>query len=66
MSIRTVIEINHDHLYRLKEDPQWAEQLYNLLASGDWKTDRMVFPLPNGVRVLGERHHSETLKLTVK
>ena len=69
MSTRTIIEINHDELSRL---------LYNL---GDFvnllkmlRGSEITGRLNNGERpyfgsglyVLAQRHHSETLKLTVK
>ncbi len=66
MSIRTIIEVNHDHLHKLKDDPEWARQLYNCLCTHGWKGDYPVFPAPGGVRVLDQRHHSETLKLTIE
>ena len=60
MSTRTVIEINHDHLADLVRSPERLIQyLRDLQGSG-----KPEF-LP-GVRLLGQRHHSETLKLTVK
>lgn len=66
MSIRTVIEINHDMLRDLKEDPQWAQKLYKCLATQSWtEEDRQglytKFAAPNGVRVLLQRHHSDDL-----
>lgn len=68
MSIRTIIEINHDQLDKL-DDPEWSKELADSLATGDWRENR-TYPrrcfLPQGVRVLGQRHHSETLKLEVK
>ena len=59
MSIRTIIEINHDYLAAL-EKPEALEMLWRALRS------QGHFQPPNGVRILGQRHHSETLKLEVK
>lgn len=69
MSTRTIIEINHDHLTL-----RTATDLIDLLASlgsssvtgllnhnngkpVDWGT---------GIRILAQRHHSETITLEVK
>lgn len=57
MSIRTVIEINHDYLHQLRDDRDWFEDLSRILASGS-KPEPGEFP---GIRYLGQRHHSETL-----
>ena len=66
MSIRTIIEINHDFLSRLGEDDNAMEQLIMAVKdsySGDAKYMR---PPPNGIRILGARHHSEKLELEVE
>lgn len=67
MSIRTIIEINHDYMQPLLDKPDEFRALLMILRSG---------AVPNikppgdvgipGIRVLGQRHHSETLKLTVR
>jgi hypothetical protein len=69
MSTRTIIEINHDYLADLsKDDDGHFKVLLSMLRSGvganekHWNTD---LGLP-GVRILGQRHHSETLKLEVR
>lgn len=63
MSIRTVIEVNHDYLHDLKDHPQlWLDVLQKMFAN-DWECRHTQ--LVPGVRKLGERHHSETLKLTI-
>lgn len=64
MSIRTIIEINHDQLQRLREG-DWGQQLYNCLSTYGWKGDNSVFPAPTGVRVLEQRHHSEDLVIEI-
>jgi hypothetical protein len=60
VSIRTIIEINHDQLQKLREEG-WGQELYNCLSTHGWKGDRSVFPAPAGVRVLTDRHHSDDL-----
>lgn len=63
-----MIEINHDFIHELRNDPSNFSTLLLLMSSGSlanartWNCD---LGLP-GVRVLGQRHHSETLKLEVK
>jgi hypothetical protein len=62
MSTRTIIEINHDFIARMTAE--------------DWEAIKRLclhYPDPqgryepvNGVRILGQRHHSETLKIEVK
>lgn len=69
MSTRTIIEINHDCLR--------PSDLENLLALwkqlGSSEVARLLnvsggdpVRWSNGLRILGQRHHSETLKLEVK
>lgn len=57
MSIRTLIEINHDYLHRIEEDAQrFAELLSYTLGSG---TRDAVDELERyGVVKFGSRHHS--------
>jgi hypothetical protein len=64
MSIRTIIEINHDQLQKVREEG-WGHQLYNCLSTHGWKGDRAVFSTPPGVRVLEQRHHSEDLVIEI-
>lgn len=69
MSMRTVIEINHDHL-----TPNTCASLCELVSRLGLTviTDELIrskgTPLnwSAGVRVLGQRHHFETLTLEVK
>ena len=64
MSIRTILEINHDYLNRLMENPEYAHELWMLLASCDSRSiDLNKIP---GVRFIGDRHHSETKTFTVE
>ena len=64
MSTRTIIEINHDYLHDLTHEPDHMAEVLRALASCDLK--RIARNAVPGVRVLGQRHHSETLKLTVE
>lgn len=64
MSIRTIIEINHDYLHKYREHPGLWDNLLNKILSDDWE-GRWVGDAP-GIRKVGQRHHSETLKLTIK
>lgn len=68
MSIRTIIEINHDHLHDLREKPEQFQKLLDLLSGADWRelerlstTNRIP-----GIRFIGERHHSEKRTFTVE
>ena len=60
MSTRTIIEINHDHIARM--DAKAWETIKQMCLDKDPRRGLQV----NGIRILGERHHSETLKLEVK
>lgn len=69
MSIRTIIEINHDHL-----TPKTCADLCELVSrlglsdvtAAINKAGGKPIPMSPGVRILGQRHHSETLTLEVK
>lgn len=50
MSIRTLIEINHDQLRDLSENP---DQFFRHLLSA------RCTPCPHGMKVLAQRHHSD-------
>ena len=63
MSTRTIIEINHDYLQDLMERPTQIAMFLKALGTGlEWAESKK----PYGIEILGQRHHSETLKLTVK
>ena len=64
MSIRSVIEINHDALHNLTTED--APRLIEWLHSLGGVTPQIGRTPVNGVRLLGQRHHTETLKLTVE
>ena len=72
MSIRTIIEINHDYLGLKGDDPADAlRRLLQALRTSDitGQLNRAAgapIDVGGGVRVLAQRHHSEALKLTVK
>jgi hypothetical protein len=67
MSTRTIIEINHDYIHDLEADPSQLRALLLMARSGALAnvgpTGSVGLP---GIRILGQRHHSETLKLEVK
>lgn len=62
MSIRTVIEINHDYWQNLEDDPEAMKKLLKLIQSHAYPSQERM----SGIRFLGQRHHSETLKLEVR
>lgn len=67
MSTRTIIEINHDYLPDLIEDPEAAKNFFVGLACARpmGESDRSCCEwIPNGIRIFGQRHHSD--KLVVK
>lgn len=69
MSTRTIIEINHDHL-NARQMEELAD-LFNTLGSSTVtgllnRNDGKAFSWSTGILVLAQRHHSETLKLTVE
>jgi len=63
MSIRTIIEINHDHLYRLENIDTWK---YFIDALKSANPDKYEFEASTGHRILGQRHHAETLHLKIE
>lgn len=63
MSTRTIIEINHDLLRDIASRPDALAEFVKRLGSGREWAERVT---PNGIRILGQRHHTETLKLEVK
>jgi hypothetical protein len=64
MSTRTIIEINHDYLRELTALEPSAMLDFIFALRGTLKDAERI--APPGVRVLGQRHHSETLKLEVR
>jgi hypothetical protein len=68
MSTRTVIEINHDYVHDLEQHPEYWGSLLRGLRSGAFNAGLNDGDTPNaapGIRVLGQRHHSQLLKLEV-
>lgn len=69
MSTRTVIEINHDYLRTLNAEA-WAELMTALASSSVTgqlnRAEGKPVNWKGGIRILGQRHHSETLKLEVE
>ena len=66
MSTRTVIEINHDYLTEMEHDPEHFFDLLKQLRGSAITGKLNKGETPNvgpGLRVLGQRHHSERLKL---
>lgn len=69
MSIRTIIEINHDHLHNLRPGgfrEDLLPALLSALGQGPVREGDRLLCEAYGIRILGQRHHSETLKLEVK
>ncbi|PVX75596.1 hypothetical protein [Paraburkholderia unamae] len=66
MSIRTIIEINHDQLHSLKKDPEWWINLLANLGTAHYgaalneaNADGCPIHLGHGVRLVLQRHHSD-------
>ena len=69
MSTRTIIEINHDCLYEMECNPEHFADLLRQLRGSKIVGQLNKGEIPNvgpGLRVLGQRHHSERLKLDVE
>ena len=64
MSIRTIIEVNHDHIDRLVERGHISEQLRDAIFS-ERTLEVYSAELP-GIRRLAQRHHSTEITLEVK
>lgn len=66
MSIRTILEVNHDYVHDLLK-PENAAKLLEAIRGGfmvrHMDGNELIAP---GVKFLAQRHHSETLKLTIK
>ncbi|MGB5807793.1 hypothetical protein [Castellaniella sp.] len=69
MSTRTIIEINHDHLTRntCVSLCSLVDQLGLSTITGELnRLEGEPINWSAGVRILGQRHHSETLTLEVR
>jgi hypothetical protein len=65
MSIRTVIEINHDYLYNWENHPEEAAKiLWSVLCGGERIPEHTVSVY--GIRVLIQRHHSTKCTIEVE
>ncbi|MGP1685310.1 MAG: hypothetical protein ACTS8S_23540 [Giesbergeria sp.] len=69
MSTRTVIEINHDYLRHLGPQ-QWADLMTALASSSVTgqlnRAEGKPVNWTTGLRILGQRHHSDALNLKVE
>lgn len=63
MSTRTIIEINHDYVADLIENPPYMETFLRALRGSEIPASLNKLGRPYefapGIRVLGQRHHSE-------
>ena len=67
MSMRTIIEINHDNLYKLSDVRTWKYFIESFRGTNpDRDPDKEVFEAVTGHRVLAQRHHSEILNLKIE
>jgi hypothetical protein len=64
MSIRTIIEINHDQLSALKRDPEWWMNLLGNLGTAHYgaalneaNADGCPIHIGHGVRLVTQRFH---------
>jgi hypothetical protein len=62
MSIRTIIEINHDHL---REAEGVIADLIRALPHSCEREIREELAKSNAVRFIGQRHHSYDMKLVI-
>jgi hypothetical protein len=69
VSTRTIIEINHDRLSDLQGYDGYIATLLRALGMSEVTghlNARGAYDFCPGIRILAQRHHSETLKLEVK
>ena len=64
MSIRTIVEFNHDYIDRLLDQGHISKDFYRWLMAYHHSMESP--PHIAGARILGTRHHSETLMLEVE
>lgn len=64
MSIRTIIEVNHDHINQLVERGHISEQLRDAIFSE--RTLEVYSAELQGIRRLAQRHHSDEIIIKVK
>lgn len=67
MSIRTIIEVNHDRVHDLegRDSYLWSRLLLNLRGGGFTEDERQFFA-DHGIRILRQRHHSDHITLEVE
>lgn len=68
MSIRTIVEINHDFLNEVDRDPEAAGRaVWNLLTGHESGPGEIAgFKARHfGIRKLGQRHHTDAMRLTL-
>lgn len=56
MSIRTLIEINHDRTWDMDRNPEFLQALTGYLAGGSTRCKEALEQY--GVKVIAQRHHS--------
>ncbi|MEB2504592.1 hypothetical protein SB394_11785 [Burkholderia sp. BCCIQ04A] len=72
MSTRTIIEINHDFLHQLLDDPvRLADTLHSACcdhqaALNDDNERGRPLDLGGGIRIVYRRHHSENARFATK
>jgi len=64
MSIRTIIEVNHDYINQLVERGHISEQLRDAIFSE--RTLEVYSVELQGIRRLAQRHHSDEIIIEVK
>lgn len=63
MSMRSVVEFNHDYIAELRDRGHISDELFNWLCN-DYARRESVLSI-GGLRYLALRHHSEAVELTV-
>lgn len=65
MSIRTVVEVNHDYGHHIEEDPaEFARLVRYAINAGDRNTWEELESF--GIRFITERHHSDECEVRTK
>lgn len=70
MSMRTIVEFNHDQGHRIEDDPDGFVKAVMLMINdgvGEFSTNDTIVALERyGVRATPTRHHSEDRKVVTK
>ena len=61
MSIRTLIEINHDRTWDMDRDPDFLRALTGYLAGGSTRCKEALEQY--GIKVISQRHHSSEFRI---